>query len=264
LIRRLFEIQGEHQPNTVMVARDAPPAVKSAVAAMDSPNAEERRSALRSLAQMNHPAAYAALVGAVQHTLRDVRVDAAFMLTKQTHNKEPAAVPGLLDALDDEDIRIKVAACNALGEIGAPAAVPVLLHILNKDNNNDLRWAATGALGKMGVAAVPGLIKALQDDDWKVRRSAADALWGLREPSAVPALVEAMFDKNDVVRQASAGAVEAMGEIATSGLAEAVISGATPAIRQKAADLLRGLGTVEAMQALQQAQGSKPLRPPVT
>ncbi|MEO8613062.1 MAG: HEAT repeat domain-containing protein [Chloroflexota bacterium] len=264
LIRRLYEIQGENQPNTVMVARDAPPAVKTAVAAMDSPNAEERRSALRSLAQMNHPAAYAALVGAVQHTLRDVRVDAAFMLTKQTHNKEPAAVPGLLDALEDEDIRIKVAACTALGEIGAPSAVPVLLHILNKDNNNDLRWAATGALGKMGVAAVPGLIKALQDDDWKVRRSAADALWGLREPSAAPALVEAMFDKNDVVRQAAAGAVEAMGGIATSGLAEAVKSGATPAIREKAAELLRGIGTMEAMQALQQAQGSKPLRPPVT
>jgi HEAT repeat protein len=264
LIRRLFEIQGEHQPNTVMVARDAPSAVKTAVAAMDSPNAEERRSALRSLAQMNHPAAYAALVGAVQHTLRDVRVDAAFMLTKLANNKEPAAIPGLLDALQDEDIRIKVAACAALGEIGAPSAVPELLHILNKDNNNDLRWAATGALGKMGVAAVPGLVKALQDEDWKVRRSAADALWGLREPSAVPALVEAMFDKNDVVRQASAGAVEAMGEIATTGLAEAVISGATPAIRQKAADLLRGLGTVEAMQALQRAQGSKPLRPPVT
>mgnify|MGYP003411311601 CR=1 FL=1 len=107
------------------------------------------------------------------------------------------------------------------------------------------------------------MIQALQDEDWKVRRSAADALWGLREPSAVPALVEAMFDKNDVVRQAAGGAVEAMGEIATTGLAEAVKSGATPVIREKAAELLRELGTVEALQALQQAQGSKPLRPSV-
>lgn len=263
LIRRLFEIQGESQPNTVMVARDAPVAVKAAVAALDSHNAEERRSALKSLAQMNHPAAYAALVGAVQHTARDVRVDAAFMLAKQTSHKEPAAVPGLLDALDDEDIRVRIAACKALGDIAAPTAVPALLHILNKDHDNDLRWAATSALGKMGVAAVPGLIQALQDDDWKVRRSAADALWGLREPSAVPGLVEALFDKNDVVRQAANGAIEAMGEIAVTGLAEAIKVG-NSVVRQKAAEILREIGTPQAMQALQQAAGSKPLRPPIT
>jgi len=47
LIRRLYEIQGENQPHTVMVARDAPVAVKAAVAALDSHNAEERRSAER-------------------------------------------------------------------------------------------------------------------------------------------------------------------------------------------------------------------------
>lgn len=263
LIRRLYEIQGENQPHTVMVARDAPVAVKAAVAALDSHNAEERRSALKSLAQMNHPAAYAALVGAVQHTARDVRVDAAFMLAKQTSHKEPAAVPGLLDALDDEDIRVRIAACKALGDIAAPNAVPALLHILNKDNDNDLRWAATSALGKMGVAAVPGLIQALQDEDWKVRRSAADALWGLREPSAVPGLVEALFDKNDVVRQAANGAIEAMGEMAVSGLAEAIKVG-NSVVRQKAAEILREIGTPQAMQALQQAAGSKPLRPPIT
>jgi hypothetical protein len=263
LIRRLYEIQGEYQPNTVMVSRDAPAAVKTAVAALDSHNAEERRSALRSLAQMNHPAAYGALVGAVQHTLRDVRVDAAFMLAKQSNYKEAAAVPGLLDALGDDDLRIRIAAIKALGEIGAPSAVPELLHILNKDHDNDLRWAATGALGKMGTAAVPGLIEALKDDDWKVRRSAADALWGLREPSAVPALVEAMFDKNDVVRQAVGGALEAMGGASVSGLAEVIKTSDNSTVRQKAIELLREMGTPEATQALQQASGSRPLRPPI-
>src|SRR5690606_35620603 len=110
LIRRLHEIKGEYQPNSVTVSRDAPAAVKSAVAALDSHNADERRSALKTLAQMNHPAAYEALVGAVQHTLRDVRVDAAFMLAKQSNYKDPAVVPGLLDALRDDDTRIRIAA----------------------------------------------------------------------------------------------------------------------------------------------------------
>ncbi|MBN8591630.1 MAG: HEAT repeat domain-containing protein [Anaerolineae bacterium] len=260
LIRRLYEIQGESQPNTVMIPRDAPPAVKSAVAALDSHNAEERRSALKSLAQMNHTSAYAALVGAVQHPMRDVRVDAAFLLAKQTGNKEPAAVPGLLDALTDEDTRIRLAACKVLGEIGSPSAVPTLLKLLNKEADGDLRWAATQALSKMGDAAAPGLIAALKDEDWKVRRSAADALWGLREPSAVEALAEAMTDRNDVVRQAATGAMEQMGEGAVTGLINVLKTSSGP-VKQVAAQMLQKIGSPAALQALQQATAPLPQKP---
>jgi hypothetical protein len=260
LIRRLWEIQGESQPNTVMVPRDAPPAVKSAVAALDSHNADERRSALKSLAQMNHSSAYAALVGAVQHPMRDVRVDAAFLLAKQTQNKEPAAVPGLLDALTDEDARIRLAACKIIGEIGSPVAVPTLLKLLNKEADGDLRWAATQALSKMGDAALSGLIVALKDEDWKVRRSAADALWALREPAAVEALAEAMTDRNDVVRQAATGAIEQLGEGAVTGLVNLLKTGADP-VRQAAAQMLRKIGTPAALQALQPPPPTKPTRP---
>jgi hypothetical protein len=249
LLRRLWELRGESQPYTVVVSRDAPPAVKSAVAALDSHNAEERRSALKSLAQMNHPAAYAALVGAVQHPLRDVRVDAGFLLAKQTQHKDPAAVPGLLDALTDEDGRIRIAACKALGEIGHASAVPELLRIMTGSADADLRWQATGALGKIGEAAVPGLTEALKDNDWKVRRSAAEALWGMREPGAVPALVEALTDRNDVVRQAAAGALSGLGELAVPGLTEA-LRHRDAAVRQVAADTLNGIGTPEALEAV--------------
>lgn len=249
LIRRLWEIQGEQQPHTVAVARDAPAAVKSAVAALDSHNADERRSALKTLAQMNHPAAYAALVGAVQHTMRDVRVDAGFMLAKQTNYKDPAAVPGLLDALNDEDPRLRTAACKSLGDIAHPSAVPDLLRVLIKEGDNDIRWQATGALGKIGEAAVPGLTEALKDDDWKVRRSAAEALWAMREPSAVPALVEALTDRNDVVRQACTGALEGMADMAVPGLGDAMRS-RDPQIRQAASEVLNKIGTPAAQEAI--------------
>ncbi|MBL8161511.1 MAG: HEAT repeat domain-containing protein [Anaerolineae bacterium] len=249
LLRRLWELQGESQPYTVVVSRDAPTPVKSAVAALDSHNAEERRSALKSLAQMNHPAAYAALVGAVQHPLRDVRVDAGFLLAKQTQYKDPAAVPGLLDALTDEDGRIRIAACKALGDIGHASAVPELLRIMTGSADADLRWQATGALGKIGEAAVPGLTEALKDNDWKVRRSAAEALWGMREPSAVPALVEALTDRNDVVRQAAAGALSGLGNMAIPGLSEA-LRHRDAAVRQSATDMLNEIGTPEALEAV--------------
>lgn len=251
LIRRLWEVQGEAQPYTVSVARDAPPAVKSAVAALDSHNSDERRAALKTLAQMNHPAAYAALVGAVQHTLRDVRVDAGFLLAKQTQHKDPAAVPGLLDGLGDEDPRVRIAACKELGEIGHASAVPELLRILTHEGDNNIRWQAVGALGKIGEAAVPGLMEALQDEDWKVRRSAAEAMYGMSEPAAVPGLVAALVDKNDVVRQAASGALEAMGEVAVPGLAQALY-GRDGYIRQAAAEMLKRLNTPQAQDALKQ------------
>lgn len=249
LIRRLTEIRGERQP--LRTAADAPPAIKSAVAALDSHNAEERRSALRTLAQINHPAAYAAIVSAVQHPMRDVRVDAGFMLAKQTQYKDPAAVPGLLDALGDDDPRIRTAAVKALGEIGDPAAVAQLLHIMNTEQDGDIRWLATGALGKIGADAVPGLLNMLRDEDWKVRRSAADAIWAMREPSAVPGLLAALHDKNDVVRQAVAGALDAIGEGAVLPLIEA-LSSRDPQINRTAADYLNKIGTPEALNAVRQ------------
>lgn len=259
LIRRLWEIQGESQPYSVPVGRDAPPAVKSAVAALDSHNAEERRQALKSLAQMNHPAAYAALVGAVQHPMRDVRVDAAFLLAKQTNHQERAAVPGLLDALHDEDARLRTAAARALGEIRDAAAVPELLRAMNTDPDGNIRWQASGALSKIGEAAVPGLAEALKDEDWKVRRSAAEALSGMREPLAIPALMEAMTDRNDVVRQAVATAIEGMSEIAVPKLIEALNSRDSN-VSRTAADLLQRIGTPEAMVAYQRWAGKTTAR----
>lgn len=252
LMRRLWELQGEQQPYTVTVSRDAPPAVKSAVAALDSHNAEERRTALKSLAQMNHPAAYAALVSAVQHTMRDVRVDAAFLLAKQTDYKDPAAVPGLLDALGDEDPRIRSAACKALGDIGDGAAVAELLRVMVKDSDSNIRWQATGALGKMGLSAVPGLCEALRDEDWKVRRSAAEALWSMHEPSAVPRLAEALVDKNDVVRQAAAGALEGMGAGAVMPLIEVMKSMKDAGISRAAADMLQKIGSDVGIEAVKE------------
>jgi hypothetical protein len=248
LMRRLWEIQGEHQPFAISIPRDAPPTVKNAVALLDSHDANQRRSALKSLAQMNYPAAYAALVAAVQHPMRDVRVDAAFLLSKQTDHAEAAAVPGLLDALDDEDRRVRVAACKALGEIGDAIAVPALLDILNHENDDDIRWAATGALGEIGEAAIPGLLDALHDDNWKVRRSAAEALWAMREPAAVGGLVEAMCDRNDVVRQAAASALESMGIGAVRGLMEA-LKNRDVRIGRVAADMLDRIGTPEGIAA---------------
>ncbi len=252
LLRRLWELQGENQPHSVTVARDAPPTVISAVAALDSHNADERRAALKTLGQMSHPAAYAALVSAVQHPMRDVRVDAAFLLAKQTNYKDAAAVPGLLDALNDEDPRIRTAACKALGDIGDGSAVAELLRVMVEDSDSQIRWQATGAVSKMGPSAVPGLCAALRDENWKVRRSAAEALWSMHEPEAVPGLAEALVDKNDVVRQAASAALEGMGAGAVMGLIDVMKNGKDAFVSRAAADMLQKIGSQTGVDAANQ------------
>ncbi len=249
LIDRIQQVRGEYKPDTISLAQNAPRAVVQAVSALDSPNADDRRSALFSLAQMNHPSAYSALVEAVQHPLRDVRIDAAFMLAKQTENKDFAAVPGLIEALNHEDNRIRSAAAEVLGEIGDPSSVPHLLQIINHERDGNIRWKATGSLSKMGEDAVPGLVEALQDEDWKVRRSACEALWSMGEPASVPGLIEALLDRNDVVRQAAAGALEAMAVIATPSLIEA-LRGRNPHLSRAAGEVLARIDTPEAQDAI--------------
>jgi hypothetical protein len=250
LLRRLWELQGENQPHSVTISRDAPPTVVTAVTALDSHNAEERRSALMSLAQNNHPAAYAALVSAIQHPMRDVRVDAGFLLAKQTNYKDSAAVPGLLDALKDEDPRIRTAACKALGDIGDGSAVTELLRVMVEDSDSQIRWQATGAVSKMGHAAVAGLNAALRDENWKVRRSAAEALWSMHEPEAVPALAETLIDKNDVVRQAAASALEGMGASAVMGLIEVLKTHKDAFVCRAVADMLQKIGSQPGIEAV--------------
>ncbi|MBA3870827.1 MAG: HEAT repeat domain-containing protein [Anaerolineae bacterium] len=252
LLRRLWELQGENQPHSVTIARDAPPIVTSAVAALDSHNAEERRSALKSLAQNNHPAAYAALVSAIQHPMRDVRVDAGFLLAKQTNYKDAAAVPGLLDALNDEDPRIRTAACKALGDIGDGSAVAELLRVMVEDSDSQIRWHATGAVSKMGHSAVPGLCAALRDENWKVRRSAAEALWSMHEPEAVPGLAEALVDKNDVVRQAATAALEGMGAGAVMGLIDVMKNTKDAFVSRAVIDMLQKIGSQPGIEAINQ------------
>src|SRR5436309_2371335 len=94
------------------------------------------------------------------------RVHAAMVLGLMGEQAQ-AAIPALIDALRDEDVRVRRMITAALGEIGPPSrtGVPVLVHCL-RDRNEVVRRRAALALSEMGPAAraaVPGLIAALKD-----------------------------------------------------------------------------------------------------
>jgi hypothetical protein len=83
-----------------------------------------------------------------------------------------SVVSALIQALEDENSRVRRSAARALGRIGPEeGVVPALIQALG-DEDSDVRWHAARALGLIGpgaAEAVPALIQALGDEDSDVR-----------------------------------------------------------------------------------------------
>ena len=128
-----------------------------------------------------------------------------------------AAVPSLVEALEDEDVLIRAGACDTLGRIGSDAAsaVPALIEALG-DERMAVRAASAMAVEKLGPtadAAVPALVRALGDEYYLVRRSAAGALGtiGNAARAATGAIENATRDECLGVRQAARATLRKIG-----------------------------------------------------
>jgi HEAT repeat protein len=110
-------------------------------------------------------------------------------------------VPAFVQALEDEDVRVRRACAEALGDIGTGASEAVLALVQAlEDEDGSVRATAATSLRRIGPGAkeaVSNLAQALEDEDRTVRRTAAEALKTLG-PSAkdeVPALARALDDE---------------------------------------------------------------------
>jgi len=122
---------------------------------------------------------------------------------------DPAAVDRLMDALDDEDEKVRDNVIFALGELKAKKAAARLIKLVKKDNSERIRKSAAKALGLIKAPeAVDALIGALKDDDFRVRKSAARSLGGIGDKRAISALRAAMDDPNYTVTKYVEDALE--------------------------------------------------------
>jgi hypothetical protein len=94
---------------------------------------------------------------------------------------KPAAVPVLIVLLNDDDERVPNEAACAIGVIGDRAdtssAIPGLVAMLKGSRAERLNAAfALGKLGRRAESAIPALIEARESDDLKIREIASEAL----------------------------------------------------------------------------------------
>jgi len=132
----------------------------------------------------------------LSHPEPDVRREAAQSLGRLS---DEAAVPLLIQGIDDPEYEPRWSACCALAEIWTPPARSALLEVLErKRRRTDSRLRLTVCRALLGLerlnaeeqVAVRAQVRSfLLDDDATVRREAARALGHLRDAEAVPALI---------------------------------------------------------------------------
>jgi HEAT repeat protein len=129
-------------------------------------------------------------------------------------------VPALILSLRDQDPRICNVAASAVFEIGpaAEAAVPALIDALDDKPIDFQVFLALEKMGQKAETAVPALIKLSKTATGYDRLSAAQALWRIDQDVnvVVPALVESLKDPFLPIRRDAALALGEIGQQAAA------------------------------------------------
>ena len=197
-------------------------------------------------------AAVPVLIQALSDRDPAIREQAAFVLA-DIGEAAKAAVPHLIQILHQHpESSISGSAAYALEKIGT-AAVPDLIQALN-DEDPSLRNTAVEMLARLrgeAQAAIPQLVQALSDEDPVISSSAAIALGKIAEAApgslaamakkAVPPLVQMMSSTDPALHGSAAYALEQIGKDAVPHLIP-VLSHEDPFIRGNVVEALDRIG----------------------
>ena len=123
------------------------------------------------------------------------------------------AVPALLARLHDRDAQLRLSVASALGDLADGRAARPLIEIVLRDPVPAVRAQAAIALGHIGdPASLPLLVSALGDPEYWVRFRALEAIEELAPEDAAP-IEAALRDANREVRHRAALAIERLGRL---------------------------------------------------
>lgn len=133
---------------------------------------------------------------------------------------------------------MECALLDALGISRCRSARPAI-ELRLRSTHTEVRIAACRALGRLGAGdATAGLTLALNDEAWPVRALAAQALGRLRAVDAVEALAERVSDRSWWVRHHAAYALANVGSEGRDALCELIVRSEDPFAREMAREAL--------------------------
>ena len=143
-----------------------------------SGNSEQKRESLFQIRNLRSEIASRIALPALRDSDTMVRATAAASVI---HLPKPEAVNALAPLLTDKDPFVRKEAAYALGDVRSPEAAPLLIELLRREKDFEIRAAAAIALGKSGnPAGVESLLSIFKtrptDDNEFLRRSAARSI----------------------------------------------------------------------------------------
>jgi len=163
------------------------------------------------------------------------------------------AVPGLIDALADENAETRSEVLFALGAIGpdAAAATPAIAKALD-DEETDVAYAACYALGQIGPGAMdakPALVEKLSAEDEFLTMATAWALARIdpkceeTAPKSVPVLIKALAEPDAITRIQACESLCCLGPLAKEAVPalKELSDDKDPAVREAAAEALKAI-----------------------
>lgn len=169
-------------------------------AARDDSDRDVRINAIDSLAKIGGEGVQQALLDFLAED--DVEIQ-SIVLMGLADERYAGAFREVGEMLRSESDRIRANAADALGAMGKPETVPLLMEAA-ADPATDVRSRAAFALGKLGdPRGVPALIAMAKDSSWEVRGNAVQALGMVGDASGRQAVEALLDDPNSQVRFAA-------------------------------------------------------------
>jgi HEAT repeat protein len=185
------------------------PCAGDLLAACRDPEAAVRRAALEHLAFLDDPRAVETLLGALDD--RDPVMRAAAVQSLGRVDDDRVGLP-LLTALGDADPWVRYFAARALGDHRHAPAVDELTRAAMDDPAGHVRLAALDALGSIGdPAAIPAIAALSASEDSERAAAALRALGRIDHPDVWPPLKAALRVDEDARRASAAEAIAQAG-----------------------------------------------------
>ena len=154
-------------------------------------------------------AAVSALASVLRSGSNERRVAAANALSEMG---DAAVLKPLIGALKDGEAMVRSAAANGLARVGDPQSSLALVPLL-RDNVRNVRVAVINALGQIADRnSLNALLGMVNDREWEVRAVLAEALGKLSDKRALPVVLSLLNDRDQEVRQNAADALGKVGD----------------------------------------------------
>ena len=193
------------------------------------------------------PSVFSHLIVLLADKEKDVRVAAVQALGEIGDEK---AIDPLIATLNDEEVLVRERAARALGRFRQGTVVDALTDTLKKDDTA-LVIAACESLGQIGNnKAVEPLVKLMGREEAKIREASAVALGRLKDQRAVAPLITALKDKEERVRWYAADSLGNLRDVQAVEPLVGLLSDNVARVREAAAGALGKIACVKAFEPL--------------